>query len=77
MIQRLIEHVVKELVIAPDRVDVAKRLDNGKIIIDIKVAQEDLKRVIGKEGGVIKAIRGLVNVLGPDGEKEVLLSSHI
>ncbi len=76
MIQRLIEHVVKELVTAPDRVSVEKRLDNGKLIIDIKVAQEDLKRVIGKEGGVIKALRGLVNVLGPDGEKEVLLSSH-
>lgn len=76
MIQRLIEHVVKELVAAPDRVDVAKRLDNGKLIIDIKVDEHDLKRVIGKEGGVIKALRGLVNVLGPEGEKEVLLSSH-
>lgn len=76
MIQRLIEHVVKELVTVPARVNVTKRLDNGKLIIDIKVEEQDLKRVIGKEGGVIKAIRGLVNVLGPDGEKDVLLSSH-
>lgn len=75
MIQQLIEHVVKELVAMPDCVNVAKRLDNGKFIIDIKVAEQDLKRVIGKEGGVIKALRGLVNVFGPEGEKEVLLSS--
>ena len=76
MIQRLIEHVVKELVIAPERVQVVRRLDQGKFIIDIKVAQEDLKRVIGREGGIIKSLRGLVNVLGPEGEKKVLLSSH-
>ena len=76
MIQQLIEHVVKELVIAPDRVHVVKRLDQGKLIIDIKVAQEDLKRVIGREGGIIKSLRGLVYVCGPEGKKEVLLSSH-
>lgn len=76
MIQHLIEHVVKELVTVPDRVIVAKRLESGKLIIDIKVAQQDLKRVIGKEGGIIKALRGLVFALGPDGEKEVLLSSN-
>ena len=77
MIERLIEHVVKEFVMAPDRVHVAKRLDQGKFIIDIKVAQDDLKRVIGKEGGIIKSLRGLLNVLGPEGEKKVLLSSHV
>jgi len=76
MMQQLVEHVVKELVTVPDRVSVAKRLDNGKLIIDIKVDPQDLKRVIGKEGGVIKALRGLVNVLAPEGQKEVLLSSH-
>ena len=76
MIQRLLEHVVKELVVEPEQVKIAKRLDNGKLIIEIHVAKDDLKRVIGKEGGVIKAVRGLVNVLGPEGQKEVLLSSH-
>jgi uncharacterized protein len=76
MIQRLIEHVVKELVRAPESVKFSQRLENGKTIVDIEVAQEDLKRVIGKEGGIIKALRGLVNALGPDGEKEVLLNSH-
>lgn len=76
MIQRLIEYVVKELVTSPEDVIVTQRIDNGKFIIDVKVAQEDLKRVIGKEGGVIKALRGLVNVFGPEGEKEILLSAQ-
>lgn len=75
MILKLIEYVVKELVASPKDVLIVQRIDNGKFIIDIKVAQEDLKRVIGKEGGVIKALRCLLNVLGPDGEKEVLLSA--
>ena len=54
----LVDIIVRRLVTKPDDVKVAEdRSDSGAILITIRVAQEDIGRVIGKKGSTINAIR--------------------
>ena len=73
MLKQLIEHIAKVLVDHPDKVTVTvKALLNGKPEIIITVDEQDLGKVIGKNGQTIKSIRGLVNVL-KEGTQEILV----
>lgn len=73
MITSIVEFAVKQLVEQPQSVSVTQLEQNGKTIVEIKVAAQDLKRIIGKEGRVVRAIRTMVNNLGQAGDKEVIL----
>lgn len=54
----LVELIVKRLVTKPDEVKVSEdRSDSGAILVTIKVADDDIGRVIGKKGSTINAIR--------------------
>jgi hypothetical protein len=54
------EYLVKELVKQPDLVSVKQLEDEESFIIQILVSQDDISKVIGKEGININAIRTLV-----------------
>ncbi len=56
--RELVEYIVKRLVLQPEHVDVSERTDDrGVTAITIRVAREDIGRVIGKKGATINAIR--------------------
>ena len=57
----LIEYIVKTLVGQPDEVVVKEELDNNNTILKLKVASEDIGRIIGKNGKTIKAIQQLLS----------------
>ncbi|HLB51958.1 hypothetical protein A3B64_01580 [candidate division WWE3 bacterium RIFCSPLOWO2_01_FULL_37_24] len=57
--KEFIEYLVKQLVNKPDEVEVDETADNGSFAYKIKVANEDMGIVIGKEGKNIKSIRNL------------------
>lgn len=54
--------IVQAVVSKPDEVEVEEREENGTYNLSIKVAKEDMGRVIGKEGKIIRAIRSLLRV---------------
>lgn len=58
--EALVEYVAKSLVDDPTQVKVRKRETNTTIFIDLKVAQHDTGRIIGKSGRVANAIRALI-----------------
>jgi len=60
----LIEHVAKALVNAPDQVFVEEAPEEGEIIIELEVAEDDMGRVIGKSGKVARAMRNLLHAAG-------------
>ncbi len=62
-LQGLIEFVVKSLVDNPDQVSI-RRVNGGenKVRYELRVAKEDMGRVIGKRGRVANSIRQLLNV---------------
>jgi predicted RNA-binding protein YlqC (UPF0109 family) len=59
-----IEMVVKALVDDPDAVDVREVEREGTTRIEIRVAQPDMGKVIGKQGRTVRALRSLVYAVG-------------
>ncbi len=56
--KELLEYMVKELVDNPDDVDIEEEEEDEKtIIFKLKVAEEDLGKVIGKKGRTANALR--------------------
>lgn len=53
----LLEFLVRALVEDPDAVEVEELEDDGDLVYEISVAEDDLGRVIGKGGRVANAIR--------------------
>ncbi|EQF41169.1 KH domain protein [Clostridioides difficile F665] len=58
--KELVVDIAKALVDNPDSVVVEEFEDNDGIILKLTVAQEDMGKVIGKQGRIAKAIRTVV-----------------
>ena len=58
----LIESIAKQLVDDPSQVSVSEIEESGRVRIELKVAKEDMGRVIGKGGRVANSIRILLRV---------------
>lgn len=59
----LVEYVVRLLVERPDEVQVRETRRAGRVVLELRVAREDMGRVIGKDGRVVNALRTLLRVL--------------
>ncbi len=84
-----VEYIVKQMVNTPDEVVVTRSVDEMGVLITLRVAKEDMGRIIGKSGQTAKSIRVLLRVVGsknnarvnlkiiePDG-KEVVVSESL
>jgi predicted RNA-binding protein YlqC (UPF0109 family) len=60
----LVEHVVKALVNAPEQVFVDEFSEDGEIVLELEVAEDDMGRVIGKGGKIARAMRNLLHAAG-------------
>jgi uncharacterized protein len=70
----LVEYIAKNLVNEPDKVKVSRRLTSSSVIVELRVAQPDMGRIIGKSGRVANAIRSLLRVAAAEHrEKRVIL----
>ena len=67
----LVEVIAKALVDLPDEVVVTEREDEKAIVIELKVAPEDMGKVIGKQGRIAKAIRSVVKAASSKDNKRV------
>jgi len=71
--KELVEYLARALVNNPDAVEVNEiQGDNGSVL-ELKVAKEDLGRVIGKQGRTAKSIRTIVNAVASRAERKVVL----
>ena len=59
--KELVLYIVKSLVDDPDKVEVNEVAGERSTVVEIKVAEGDRGKIIGKEGRIIKAIRTVVN----------------
>jgi len=57
----LMEHVAKAIVDAPDEVTVEPFEENGQTVLELIVAEEDLGRVIGRNGRTARSLRTIMN----------------
>jgi len=62
--QQFVEFIVKSLVSNPEAVQVARRIDEKGVLLELTVDPEDLGRVIGKRGATAQSLRTLLRALG-------------
>ena len=56
----LLETIIKPLVDKPDEVVITETESDSSILLELRVAQSDMGKVIGKQGRIAKAIRTLM-----------------
>jgi uncharacterized protein len=71
--KELVEYIARSLVDNPSAVEVTEIEGGTSVILELKVAQEDMGRVIGRSGRVANAIRTLLRVLAAKQGKRVTL----
>jgi hypothetical protein len=71
--KELVEYIAKSLVDDPSQVHVTQTERSGSTFLELEVAQEDMGRVIGKNGRVANAMRVLVRVLAAKQGKRITL----
>lgn len=71
MYKELLQYVVKNLVNNKDVVEVEETTNETKTVLRLKVAKEDMGRVIGKEGRIIRSIREILNAYASKNKEKV------
>lgn len=71
--KELVEYIAKALVDFPEQVDVQQVEGERSIILELRVAAEDMGKVIGKQGRIAKAIRTVVNAAAIKENKRVMV----
>lgn len=71
--KQLIETIVQPLVDYPKDIHIEKREESNKIVYHLTVHEDDVGKVIGKNGRIAKAIRTLVYSANSDEKKRVYL----
>lgn len=71
--KELVEILAKALVDQPEKVTVDLIEKEKSIVIELKVAPDDMGKVIGKQGRIAKAIRTVVKAAATKQKKKVLV----
>jgi uncharacterized protein len=69
----LTEHLARSLVESPDEVEVTQTRHGNRVRLQLRVAKDDMGRVIGKSGRVANAIRILLRVAAERDGQQVTL----
>ena len=71
--KELVEVIAKALVDYPDEVVVSETEKDKVIVVDLKVAQSDMGKVIGKSGRIAKSISTVVSAASAKSDKKVIV----
>lgn len=70
---KLVESIAKSLVDHPERVIVTEQQDKHGSVLQLKVAADDMGKVIGKQGRIAKALRTVVKAAATKENKKVVV----
>lgn len=71
--KELVEVIARSLVDYPEQVEVTETENDKSIVLELRVAQADMGKVIGKQGRIAKAIRTVVKAAASKEEKKVIV----
>ena len=69
----LLHMIATELVDHPEQVSISEREEDNKIILELRVAPEDMGKVIGKQGRIAKSIRTIIKATTSSESKKVVV----
>ena len=71
--KELVQFLAKSLVNNPEAVEVKETQGDTASVLELKVAKEDLGRIIGKQGRTAKSIRTILNAAASRSNRKVVL----
>jgi predicted RNA-binding protein YlqC (UPF0109 family) len=71
--RELVEFLARSLVEDPDAVSVEEVEENGDIVLEVTVAEDDLGRVIGRGGRIANALRTVAKAAATRSERRVIV----
>ena len=71
--KELVEYLARQLVSDPDAVEVVETQGDTASVLELKVAKDDLGRIIGKQGRTAKSIRTILNAAASRTNRKVVL----
>ena len=71
--KELVEVIAKALVDDPASVVVNEREEKKTTVLEVRVAESDMGKVIGKQGRIAKAIRSVVKAAAAKEDKKVIV----
>lgn len=71
--KELVQYLARQLVNNPDAVEVTETHGETASVVELKVAKEDLGRIIGKQGRTAKSIRTILNAAASRANRKVVL----
>ena len=71
--KELVELIAKALMVKPDDAVVTESQKGEDTLIELKVAPDDMGKVIGKQGRIAKAIRSVVKAAASKEDKKVIV----
>ena len=71
--KELVEVIAKSLVDYPDEVQVTETENDKAVVLELKVAQSDMGKVICKQGRIAKAIRTVVKAAASKEDRKVIV----
>ncbi len=69
----LAEYLVKSLADHPEKVEIVEREEDDTVLIELKIAPEDIGKIIGKSGNTINAIRTVLQTAASSHKKRAKL----
>lgn len=69
--KELLTYIVANLVTVPDAISIEEKENGDEIIFELRVAAEDMGRIIGRHGRIAKEIRTLMKAAGNRENKKV------
>ena len=72
-LREFVEFIAKSIVDSPEEVQVTEVAGEKTTVIELRVASEDLGKIIGKQGRTAKAIRSILNATAAKMRKRAVL----
>ena len=69
----LLAHLARQLVDDPDAVEVEEVRQEGATVLQLRVAKDDVGKVIGRQGRIARALRAIVRASGARSHRRVVL----
>jgi len=72
-VAELLAHLARQLVDDPDAVEVEEVRQEGATVLRLRVAKDDVGKVIGRQGRIARALRAIVRASGTRSHQRVVL----
>ena len=69
--KEIVEVIAKSLVDHPESVEVSAKQDGDQLLLELRVAEDDMGKVIGRQGRIAKALRTVVKAAATRENKKV------